>query len=96
MTNHTLVVISSDLSHFEPYDIAIKHDKNTAATIDHLDFNSIHGQDACGCYPLNGLLKWAQQQNLQPRLLDMRNSADTAGSPERVVGYGAWGFYHAQ
>lgn len=96
ITEKTLIVVSSDLSHFEPYETAVRHDKNTASAIKQLDYTSIQGQDACGCHPLNGLLKWAKKQQLQPELLDMRNSADTAGSPERVVGYGAWGLYHGE
>ncbi|HED16390.1 MAG TPA: AmmeMemoRadiSam system protein B, partial [Gammaproteobacteria bacterium] len=49
-----------------------------------------HGEDACGCYPLNGLLMCAHKRGLRVTTLDLRNSDDTAGSRDQVVGYGAW------
>ncbi len=86
----TLIVISSDLSHYHDYDTARAMDNRTSRTIETLDFQAIHGEDACGCYPLNGLLMSAGQRGLQVTTLDLRNSGDTAGSRDQVVGYGAW------
>jgi len=86
----TLIVISSDLSHFHDYDTARAMDSHTSHTIETLDYQALHGQDACGCYPLNGLLMCAHKRGLQVTTLDLRNSGDTAGSRDQVVGYGAW------
>lgn len=90
----TLILISSDLSHFHAYKTACDIDHATAQSI--LDFKeSITPEEACGCMPINGLLHLAKKLGLQPRLLDLRNSGDTAGDKHRVVGYGSFGFYGA-
>ena len=89
---HTLFVISSDLSHYEPYDVARRHDAETARHIEALDYAHLGPRDACGVRPLSGLLYEARRRGWQPHLLDLRNSGDTAGDPSRVVGYGAWAF----
>ena len=86
----TLIVISSDLSHYHDYDTARAMDTHTSHAIETLDYQDIHSQDACGCYPLNGLLMSANKRGLQVKTLDLRNSGDTAGSRDQVVGYGAW------
>lgn len=87
----TLIVISSDLSHFHPYRVAQQIDSATAQTI--LDLRSpISHEEACGGTPVNGLLLAARRHKLQPRLLDLRNSGDTAGDHSRVVGYAAFAF----
>jgi len=86
----TLIVISSDLSHYHDYDTARAMDSHTSRTIEILDYQSIQGEDACGCCPLNGLLMSASKRGLQVTTLDLRNSGDTAGSRDQVVGYGAW------
>jgi len=86
----TLIVISSDLSHYHDYDTARAMDSHTSHTIESLDYKALHGEDACGCYPLNGLLMCAHQRGLQVTTLDLRNSGDTAGTRDQVVGYGAW------
>ncbi|WP_137936472.1 AmmeMemoRadiSam system protein B [Chitinivorax sp. B] len=87
----TLIVISSDLSHYLPYSLAQRVDHDTCETI--LDLNdNINHQQACGATPIRGLLKVAKQRFLTPYLLDMRNSGDTAGDKERVVGYAAFAF----
>lgn len=88
----TLIIISSDLSHYLPYAIANKTDRHTAERIVHLDAN-LDGAEACGCRPLNGLLLAAKQHKLRAEIIDLRNSGDTAGSKDRVVGYGAFAFY---
>lgn len=87
----TLIVISSDLSHFLPYQTAQVVDAETVHSILNLQA-SLNHQQACGGTPVNGLLLAAQQHDLQPQLLDLRNSGDTAGDKERVVGYAAFSF----
>ncbi|MGH8667275.1 MAG: AmmeMemoRadiSam system protein B [Burkholderiales bacterium] len=87
--DETLIVISSDLSHYLPYDRARAVDSETAAMIVALRSDIEHDQ-ACGGTPVNGLTLVAQRRGLSIELLDLRNSGDTAGSRERVVGYGAF------
>lgn len=88
----TLIVISSDLSHYLTYAQARALDADTSAAIVALTHRPIRHEQACGGTPINGLLLAARQHGLQPRLLDLRNSGDTAGDRERVVGYGAFAF----
>jgi MEMO1 family protein len=87
----TAVVISSDLSHYLPYDTARRVDRETADEILALE-GPLHSRQACGAYPINGLLVAARRRGMAPRLLDLRNSGDTAGDRGRVVGYGAFAF----
>ena len=89
--NETLIVISSDLSHYYPYPSAQSIDKQSSDLILQLRRLSSHEQ-ACGATPINGLLIAARKHHLTPHLLDLRNSGDTAGSPDRVVGYAAFAF----
>ncbi|MFV2058891.1 MAG: AmmeMemoRadiSam system protein B [Thiohalomonadales bacterium] len=86
----TLIVISTDLSHFLDYDSARQRDQQTSKAIEALNFAAIGPEDACGCVPLAGLLLHAQNQGLHITTLDCRNSGDTAGDKQRVVGYGAY------
>ncbi len=88
----TLIVVSSDLSHYLPYDAAQVADRETADRILALDA-TLRSRQACGAVPVNGLLEVARRRDLLPALLDLRNSADTAGEPSRVVGYGAFAFH---
>jgi len=90
--DETLIVISSDLSHYLPYPRACAADEFTAETILHLQPRLDHHQ-ACGATPINGLLLTAQARGLEPRLLDLRNSGDTAGDKSRVVGYASFAFH---
>lgn len=87
--DETLIVISSDLSHFHPYQCAQILDAATSHEIEQLH-PVLSGEQACGCRPLNGLLESAQQHHLKVTTLDVRNSGDTAGTKEGVVGYGAF------
>ncbi|QDX81080.1 AmmeMemoRadiSam system protein B [Denitratisoma sp. DHT3] len=87
----TLIVVSSDLSHYQPYQEARQRDRHTADDILHLRLLGDHEQ-ACGATPINGLLEVARRRHLRPTLLDLRNSGDTAGDKSRVVGYGAFAF----
>jgi hypothetical protein len=87
----TLIVISSDLSHFLPYRTAQSVDQQTVQSIVNLTGPLTHEQ-ACGGTPVNGLLLAAKHHHLQPQLLGLCNSGDTAGDKSRVVGYAALAF----
>lgn len=87
----TLIVISSDLSHFLPYAAAQLADAKTAQNILELK-QPISHEEACGGTPINGLIVAARNHHLTPHLLDLRNSGDTAGTRDRVVGYSAFAF----
>jgi MEMO1 family protein len=91
----TLIVISSDLSHYKPYDKALQIDRATSVAIEQLQPDKINYDMACGRNPVNGLLEVARQKQLQVTTLDCRNSGDTAGDKSRVVGYGAYAFTNA-
>ncbi|MDO8771712.1 MAG: AmmeMemoRadiSam system protein B [Burkholderiaceae bacterium] len=90
----TLIAISSDLSHFLPYGMAQSVDQGTVQTILDLAGPLTHEQ-ACGGTPVNGLLLAARQHHLQPQLLGLCNSGDTAGDKSRVVGYASFAFMEA-
>ncbi|MHB1084189.1 MAG: AmmeMemoRadiSam system protein B [Thiobacillus sp.] len=89
--DETLIVISSDLSHFLPDALARQVDSGTVDAILGLKGHLNHEQ-ACGATPINGLMLAAQAHGLHPVALDVRSSSDTAGDPERVVGYAAFMF----
>lgn len=88
----TLIVISSDLSHYQSYEDARRVDELTCRQILHLDPH-LNGRQACGAFPANGLLLLARQRGLVPSLVAHCNSGDTAGSRDRVVGYAAIAFH---
>ena len=88
----TLIVISSDLSHYQPYDKAQAIDSATAHAILELRTDINHHQ-ACGATPVTGLNLVAQRRGLKPKLIDLRNSGDTAGDKSRVVGYASIAYY---
>lgn len=88
----TLIVISSDLSHHLSYDRARRSDDETCQAIEKLHAHSIDHHDACGATPISGLLIAAKRRGMQVSTLDLRNSGDTAGGRDRVVGYGSWQF----
>jgi hypothetical protein len=90
----TLIVVSSDLSHYHRYEQARALDAATAAAIVE-SRAELTAQDACGGVVVNGLLRAARRHGLRAELLELCNSGDTAGDRERVVGYGAFGFYDA-
>jgi len=91
----TLIVVSSDLSHYLPYDAARARDRGTADAI--LGFEpSLMPEEACGAAPINGLLESARRRGMAAELVDLRNSGDTAGSRDRVVGYGAFAFHERE
>lgn len=88
----TLIVISSDLSHYHDYKTAQRLDRATSQAIEQLRPEAIEYDHACGRNPVNGLLQVARKRGLKARTIDLRNSGDTAGSHDRVVGYGAYVF----
>ena len=88
----TLIVVSSDLSHFHDYHTAEQLDRNTSENIVEKHPESIAYGDACGRIPINGLLLLAREKDLQVQLVARCNSGDTAGDKQRVVGYGAYVF----
>ncbi|MCG2577655.1 AmmeMemoRadiSam system protein B [Dechloromonas sp. XY25] len=90
----TLIVVSSDLSHFLPYATAQQVDSNTCRHILQRDTH-IALEQACGAFPINGLLLAAGRRGLTPTLLSLCNSGDTAGDRSRVVGYAAFSFEEA-
>jgi hypothetical protein len=88
----TRIVVSSDLSHFFDYRTARELDSETARAIVGLQPDALGEDSACGRVPIRGLLEVARRRGLKARLLDLRNSGDTAGSRQEVVGYGAFAF----
>jgi AmmeMemoRadiSam system protein B len=88
----TLLVVSSDLSHYHSYEIAQRLDAATSAAIEEGDWASLGPGQACGYLPIAGLIVEANRRNLKARRLSMCNSGDTAGARDQVVGYGAWAF----
>jgi len=90
--DETLILVSSDLSHYHAYATARRLDADTSARIaakdEHLD-----GEQACGAFAINGLMHFAKAHALQVSVLDVRNSGDTAGDRRQVVGYGAYALH---
>jgi AmmeMemoRadiSam system protein B len=87
----TVIVASSDLSHFLPYAAAQRADQATARAIEELRSEAVGYKQACGSAGIQGLLALARERGLAVSTLDLRNSGDTAGPRDRVVGYGAFG-----
>ncbi len=87
----TLVVVSSDLSHYHGYDVARRLDADTALQIERLE--PVVSEQACGAGPLNGLLLAARRRGMRVERLDLRSSGDTAGTRGEVVGYGAFALH---
>ncbi|MDZ7663282.1 AmmeMemoRadiSam system protein B [Thiohalophilus sp.] len=88
--DQTLIVISSDLSHYHDYATAQRLDSATSKAIESLQPDAIGYGDACGRNPVNGLLQFAREHGLHATMVDLRNSGDTAGPRDQVVGYGAY------
>lgn len=91
----TLVVVSSDLTHFLTQDEAAKTDRETRALVEALRPDGMNARRACGHRALAGLLHRARDLDLRATGIDLRTSADTRGTPERVVGYGAFAFEYS-
>ncbi len=90
--DETLIVISSDLSHYLDYNNAQKKDQEATQAIEQLEPSALAHDHACGQIPVKGLLIAARNHHLHVTTLDLRNSGDTAGSHDQVVGYGAYAF----
>ena len=86
----TLLIVSSDLSHYHDYATATQLDQATSRAIEALALEDIDHYDACGRNPVSGLLLYARQHDLHISTVDLRNSGDTAGPRDQVVGYGAY------
>lgn len=91
----TLIVASSDLSHYRAYEAAKELDTRCLGAICGLDIERMKGQGACGKLPILALMHLAKKKGWKARLLDYRNSGDTAGDKRRVVGDGAVAFYES-
>jgi len=83
-------IVSSDLSHFLDYEEARRRDTRTATAITKLRATDLSPEDACGRTAVQAALLLARRRGWTCRVLDLRNSGDTAGSKDRVVGYGAF------
>jgi MEMO1 family protein len=88
----TLVLVSSDLSHFLPYDVAHAIDEETCDAIVSLDTSEVTSERACGAAAIAGFLPLCAERRMRAELLDMRSSGDTAGSRSEVVGYASIAF----
>ncbi len=88
----TLIVVSSDLSHYEDYESAKRLDSATREAIEEMEPARIGYEQACGRIPISGLLTLARRRGLEVATVDLRNSGDTAGPRDQVVGYGSWVF----
>ena len=88
-----LIVISTDLSHFHSYEAAQQLDSQTASLIEAFRGDELAEHSACGRIPLRGLLGVARKKRMTIERFDLRNSGDTAGTKDQVVGYGSWGLY---
>ena len=92
----TLIVVSSDLSHFHDHETATRMDGEAAQAIELLRSDLLNDQQACGNRPLRGLMLEARRRDLRVTALDVRNSGDTRGNRERVVGYGSFALEYAE
>jgi hypothetical protein len=90
--NETLVVVSSDLSHYLDYESAEVVDEETARLVAAVEPTTLRPDQACGCHAINALLHVARRRGLAGTILDLRSSGDTAGGRDQVVGYGAFAF----
>lgn len=89
----TLLVVSTDLSHYHSYSEAQKMDRATIQSVLSGNTQAVVAERACGAFPLKGVMKFAELKHWKPELLDLRNSGDTAGDKAQVVGYAAL-LYH--
>lgn len=89
----TLIVISSDLSHFLDYDSAVAIDRKTSQAIENFEADSINSNMACGSAGIKALLRVAKNKNFHVKTIHQCNSGDTAGDRDRVVGYGTYAIY---
>ena len=93
LDDQTLIVVSTDLSHYHPYEEAKARDTRCVKAICELQADKIAGDDACGCAAVQTLIEIARQKGWKAQLLDYRNSGDTSGNKSAVVGYAAIAFF---
>jgi len=93
LDERTLLLISSDLSHFHPYEEACTTDRRTVEAITHLELRGLGGSQACGYTGIKTLIHLARRKDWVPSLIDLRNSGDTAGEHRSVVGYASIAFH---
>ena len=93
LDDQTLIVVSTDLSHYHPYEEAKTRDTRCVKAICDLQADKIAGDDACGCTAVQTLIEIARQKGWKAQLLDYRNSGDTSGNKAGVVGYAAIAFF---
>ncbi len=94
LDNNTMLIISSDLSHYNDYDTAVKIDKTTTQSIQNLDYNKMAKEgDACGKIPILTVVDIAQKLKWRCKLLSYKNSGDVTGNKSQVVGYASFAFY---
>ena len=91
----TAIIVSSDLSHFHDYATCQRKDEETTGAIERLNMAACDGDRACGRFSIHGLIDQAQRRDLRVTALDVRNSGDTHGPRDRVVGYGSFAFEYA-
>lgn len=87
-----IYIFSADLSHFLPYEKAVKIDKRTISIVENLDLTNINKMDSCGKFPLNILMHLCKMNDWKPRLIEYKNSGDITGEKSSVVGYGSFWF----
>lgn len=92
LDENTLLLVSSDLSHYHDAETARRLDGDTAAAIERLDEQAVASESACGQTGIQAAVHVARRNGYRCEILDLRNSSDTAGPPDRVVGYGAFAF----
>ena len=90
--DETIIVVSTDLTHYLDYETARRIDEKSSKAIEELRFEDLEDTQACGLYPVRGFLLAARQHKLKGKTVDLRNSGDTCGDKSRVVGYGAYIF----
>jgi AmmeMemoRadiSam system protein B len=92
----TLIVVSTDLSHYLDYRTCQQTDRRTAEAIERLDRDALGPESACGRLPVRGLLAVAKRRGMGIARLDLCNSGDTAVPRQRVVGYGSWALFEPE
>lgn len=93
ISNRYFVIVSTDLTHFLPYQEAQLEDQKTCELIEKKIWSRLQPDHACGHYSLKGMMKWCQDQKKNVKTIELLNSGDTAGDKSKVVGYGAWLIY---
>lgn len=95
LDEHTLLIASSDLSHFHTYQEAIELDHMANTAIPALDLEAMEAVEACGKTAILTLMIIAKRLGWKGKLIDYKNSGDTSGDRDQVVGYGCYGFYES-